>query len=180
MATRLSAQLLRTGTLASILALGACSSAEVNSYRDLQPALDLRQFFNGEVQAWGQFQDRSGKVVKRFKVRLVGSWQGHDGVIQEYFRYDDGSTSERTWYLSDLGDGHYSGRAADIVGKASGEAAGPALHWRYTLRQPANGHVYEVNMNDWMFLQDDHTLINRTEMSKWGFHLGDITLFFRK
>jgi hypothetical protein len=160
--------------------LASCGSADIEVYRGMEPQLDLRQFFNGEVQAWGQFQDRSGKVVKRFQVRMVGSWTGNDGVLQEYFHYDDGRSSQRIWYLTDLGGGHYRGKAADIVGEASGIAVGPALHWRYTLRQPANNKIYEVSMNDWMYLQDEHTLINRTEMSKFGFHIGDITLFFRK
>lgn len=164
----------------SLCLLGSCSGVDIEAYRGMQPTLDLRQFFNGPVEAWGQFQDHGGKVLKRFQVHLVGTWQGNEGVLKENFIYDDGSRSQRIWTLTDLGEGHYRGRAADIVGEASGVAAGPALHWRYTLRQPANGNVYEVSMNDWMYLQDDHTLINRTVMSKFGYRIGDITLFFRK
>lgn len=160
--------------------LGSCSGVDINACRSMQPTLDLRRFFNGPVTAWGQFQDHAGQVEKRFQVQLVGTWQGSDGVLQEHFQYDDGSQSQRTWYLTDLGGGHYRGRAADIVGEASGIAAGPALHWRYTLRQPANGTAYEVSMNDWMYLQDGHTLINHTVMTKFGYRIGDITLFFRK
>lgn len=160
--------------------LVSCSSATVDEYRDMQPKLVLREFFNGEMQAWGQFQDRSGKVVKRFQVRLIGTWKGNEGELQEYFLYDDGSKSERVWYLTDLGDGHYRGKAADVVGEAQGTAAGPALNWRYVLRLPVGKKTYDMQMDDWMYLQDEHTLINRTAMSKYGFHVGDITLFFRK
>jgi hypothetical protein len=172
---------IRLCLLAGLLSLlAACSSVDVKDYAGQQPTLDLHQFFNGKVQAWGQFQDRSGKVVKRFTVDMTGTWQGDTGTLSEHFSYDDGSKSERTWILTDLGHGRYSGTAADIMGTATGEAAGPVLHWRYALALPVNGRTINVRMNDWMFLQDDHTLINRTEMSKFGFHLGDITLFFRK
>ncbi|MBL8459224.1 MAG: DUF3833 family protein, partial [Zoogloea sp.] len=32
----------------------------------------------------------------------------------------------------------------------------------------------------WMFLMDDRVMLNRSVMSKFGFHLGEVTLSFRK
>jgi hypothetical protein len=58
--------------------------------------------------------------------------------------------------------------------------AGNALHWTYTLRLPVDGTVYEVQFDDWMWLMDERTLINRSVMRKFGFDLGEVTLFFRK
>lgn len=171
---------MRKFLLVLTLALLAGCSARIEDYRDTQPALDLRQYFNGKVQAWGQFQDRSGKVVKRFTVDLRGSWKGNEGILEEYFVYDDGSKETRIWYLTAHLDGRYTGRAADVVGEAEGRAIGSALQWRYTLALPVDGKVYHVKMNDWMYLHDRDTLVNRTEMSKFGLHLGDVTLFFRR
>jgi hypothetical protein len=31
-----------------------------------------------------------------------------------------------------------------------------------------------------MYLHDDQTMINRAEVTKWGFKVGEVTLFFRK
>jgi len=45
---------------------------------------------------------------------------------------------------------------------------------------PVDGKVYHVNFDDWMWLMDGQTMINRSTMSKFGIHLGDVTLFFRK
>lgn len=162
------------------LTLLAGCSARIEDYRDTRPALDLRQYFNGKVQAWGQFQDRSGKVVKRFTVDLRGSWKGNEGTLEEYFVYDDGTKQTRIWHLTAHPDGHYTGRADDVVGEAEGRAVGAALQWRYTLALPVDGKVYHVKMNDWMYLHDRDTLVNRTEMSRFGLHLGDVTLFFRR
>lgn len=162
------------------LALLSACSARIEDYRDIRPALDLRQYFNGPVQGWGQFQDRSGKVIKRFSVDVKGSWQGDRGVLEEYFTYDDGTRQTRTWTLAALPDGRYTGRAGDVVGEAHGQARGSALNWRYTLALPVDGKVYHVKMNDWMYLHDRDTLVNRTEMSKFGVRLGEVTLFFRR
>lgn len=163
----------------SLALLTACS-ARIEDYRDTRPTLDLRQYFNGRVLGWGQFQDRSGKVVKRFSVDLRGSWQGDQGTLEEFFTYDDGSKETRIWHLTAHADGRYTGRAADVVGEAEGRVEGYALHWRYTLALPVDGKVYHVRMDDWMYLQDPDTLMNRTAMSKFGVHLGDVTLFFRR
>jgi hypothetical protein len=119
------------------------------------------------------FTDRSGKVVKRFTVRMTGSWKGDEGTLDEHFVYSDGSTQQRVWHLRHLGDGRYSGRADDVVGEAQGQSAGNAIHWSYVLALPVNGRVWNVSMDDWMYLIDGRTLLNRTAMSKLGLHRCD-------
>lgn len=49
-------------------------------------------------------------------------------------------------------DGRYTGRADDVVGEATGQTAGNAFRWNYTLRLPGDDSVYEVQFDDWMFL----------------------------
>ena len=162
------------------LVASACSTAKISDYSQEAPALSLRQYFTGEVKAWGQVQDRSGKVIKRFTVSLLGVWQDNEGKLIEDFVFSDGTKQQRIWYLRELGDGRYEGRADDVVGVANGIAQGNALQWRYTLRLPVDGKNYDVAFNDWMYLHDNKTLVNRAEMSKFGIHLADITLFFQK
>lgn len=41
---------------------------------------------------------------------------------------------------------------------------------------PVDGKVYNVDFDDWMFQMDDRVMPNRAAMSKWGVHLGDVTL----
>jgi hypothetical protein len=165
---------------AAALLVTACSSSPVAQYAALTPALDLKSYLNGELEAWGQFQDRSGKLVKRFHVNIKGSWQGTKGTLDEQFVYDDGTTQQRIWHLEDLGNGHYTGRADDVIGVANGIVAGSVLNWRYTLALPVNNKTYHVQFDDWMYLHDQHTLVNRATMSKFGIRLGEVTLFFRK
>ena len=67
-----------------------------------------------------------------------------------------------------------------MVGEATGQVAGSALNWRYTLKLPARGRVWEIAFDDWMYLHDARVLANRAAFSKWGIGLGEVTLFFVK
>lgn len=162
------------------LALAGCAGPQVGDYAAEQPALDLQRYFNGRVDAWGLFSDRSGKVVKRFTVAIEGRWQGDEGVLDEDFRYCDGTRQRRIWHIRKLADGRYSGTADDVVGTAQGLARGNALRWNYTLALPVDGRTWQVQMDDWMYLVNDQVLLNKTVMSKFGIRLGEVTISFAR
>ena len=165
---------------AALAALVAgCAAVDVAQYRNETPALDLARYFDGTVDGWGMVQDRSGKVLRRFEVRIVGTWSGQRGTLDEHFTFADGKQERRVWEL--VKDGaQYTGTAGDVVGTARGEARGNALHWRYVLAVPVDGTTWNLDMDDWMYLVDDRTLLNRTRMSKLGVQVGEVTLAFRK
>lgn len=160
--------------------LGGCLSLEPSAYKAEKPVLDLKAYFNGTVDAWGVFQDRSGKVIKRFTVVMRCSWQGDVGTLDEDFSYSDGTTQKRIWTIKKLDSGRYVGTAADVIGQADGQASGNALNWRYVLALPVDGKVYHVDFDDWMYLIDDKVMLNRAVMSKFGFRLGEVLLSFTK
>lgn len=166
--------------LALVFGLLGCAEVEVANYAAEKPELDLARYFNGTLDADGMFQDRSGKVVKRFHVVIAASWQGDTGTLDERFTYSDGSTQRRVWTVTRHDAHRYSGRADDVVGEAVGEARGNALRWKYAMALPVDGKVYEVDFDDWMFLMDDRVMLNRSVMSKFGFRLGEVTLSFRR
>ncbi|MEZ5701289.1 MAG: SDR family NAD(P)-dependent oxidoreductase [Burkholderiaceae bacterium] len=132
------------------------------------------------IDAWGMFQGRDGEVARRFTVVMDAKWDGDTGVLDEAFQWSDGTRSRRVWTLRRQPDGSYRGTADDVVGEAIGQVSGNAFHWRYVMALPVDGKVYNVNFDDWMFLIDDRVMLNRAAMSKWGFHLGDVTLSFTK
>lgn len=170
----------RTLMLMLCLLLVSCTAVEVEHYRNEQPRLDLREYFVGRVDAWGMFQKRSGEVIKRFHVEIIGSLDEDKLILDERFRYSDGTTQRRVWTLTEESPGLWRGTAADVIGEARGEVAGNALRWRYVLSLPVDGSVYQVDFDDWMYLIDENTLANRSFMSKFGVELGQVTLFFRK
>jgi hypothetical protein len=168
-------------SLCLLSSLNGCSSAPtVADYAKEQPVLSLQRYFNGPLTAHGLFTDRSGRVVKRFTVQMNGRWDGAQGVLEEDFLYSDGTRQRRVWRLTDLGQGQWRGQADDVLGEAVGKSAGNALNWHYTLKLPVDGKVYEVQFNDWMYLMDEHTMLNKAVMSKFGVTLGEVTLSFHK
>lgn len=172
--------LLTSGAAAAALALTGCAGPQVTDHTAEKPVLDLRQYFNGTLDAYGVFTDRSGKVVKRFTVVMRCSWNGDEGLLDEDFSYSDGTTGKRIWRLKHLGGGRYEGRADDVVGVAQGQTAGNAFRWGYTLALPVDGKVWNVEFDDWMYLMDERVMLNKAAMSKFGIHLGEVTLSFVK
>lgn len=63
---------------------------------------------------------------------------------------------------------------------ASGQAAGNAFHWRYSMNVEASGSRWLLHFDDWMFLQDGIHLFNKTEMKKFGITVATVTLFFTR
>ena len=76
--------------------------------------------------------------------------------------------------------GRFSGTAPDVIGTALGETGGNSLRWTYVLSLDVDGRTYHVDFDDWMYLQDESVMLNRSTMSKFGIRLGDLTLSFRK
>ena len=164
---------------AAALSLAGCATVDVASYAAERPALDLAEYFNGTVDGWGMFQDRSGKVVRRFTVRIDATWEGNRGTLDERFEFSDGERQTRVWTLVKDGD-RYAGTAGDVVGTGQGVQQGNAFNMRYVLRVPWSGRTIDVDMDDWMWRIDGETVLNRTVMSKFGFRVGEVTLSFRK
>jgi len=173
-------RLILAATAAAATTLAGCASQQIGDYAAEKPVLDLREYFNGTVDAWGVFTDRSGKVVKRFTVVMACTWTGDDGVLDEAFTYSDGTIQRRIWRMKKLPDGRYTGRADDVIGEATGQARGNAFRWGYTLALPVDGKVIEVQFDDWMYLMSEKVMLNKAVMSKFGFRLGEVTLSFTK
>ncbi len=160
--------------------LVSCSSQKLQDYQSEDPKLELREFFNGKIFAQGIVQDRSGKVIKRFDVDIMASWKGNVATLDEKFVYSDKTKSSRVWTLSELSPGKYEGRAGDVIGVAHGEVAGNTFFFQYNLDLPVGDSNYSVHFEDWMYLLDKKTLLARTQMTKWGFKVGEVTIIMVK
>ncbi|WP_027711329.1 DUF3833 domain-containing protein [Dickeya chrysanthemi] len=165
-------------SVAMLMLLTGCST-DINDYRAQQPRLDIFHYFQGRTEAWGMVQDRSGKQLRRFHVVIHGEAAGDTLTLNEQFVYDDGERQQRVWHIRRIGS-RYEGTAGDIDGVAYGQAAGNAFHWQYSMNVKASGTTWLLNFDDWMFLQDENHLFNKTEMKKFGITAGYVTLFFSK
>ncbi len=102
------------------------------------------------------------------------------GKLDERFEWSDGKREQRVWTIVKRDGGRYTGTAGDVVGEASGVAAGNALQWRYVLRLPEDQGGWEVDVDDWMWLIDERTLLNRSTITKFGIRFAEITIAFRR
>ena len=159
--------------------ISACSVTP-QEYKDETPVMDMKTYFSGPIEAWGLFQNYREKVVKRFHVSMLGEWSGDKGTLDERFTYSDGSTQRRVWNLIRVDENTYSGTADDVVGEAKGIAYGHALRWEYTMALEVDEETYHVQFDDWMYLIDNNTVINRSVMSKFGIDIGEVILVFIK
>lgn len=161
--------------------LTGCSSATIQDYANNTPKLDIRQYLNGKLEAWGVLFDTSGKADLQFHVTMTGSWKGNVGTLKENFVYSDGRKDERIWTISFTDDSNFTATAHDVEGVAVGTQAGNAANMRYVLNAVrSNGDTITLSMDDWLYLVDDKTLINRTKMRKFGITVGELVISFKK
>ncbi len=163
-----------------LLFLSGCTNMSVEQYQNNKPRLVLEDYFLGQTRAWGIFQNRSGQVERQFTVDILGKMVEGALVLEEDFIYADGTLDRRVWTINRIDEHHYEGRAADVIGHATGEAYGNTLNWAYTLDLPYKDGTVKVQFDDWMFLQEDDVLINRAKMTKFGIFLGEVTLVFKR
>jgi Na+/melibiose symporter-like transporter len=166
--------------MCSFLFFGGCSGIAPQQYLDQKPSFDIKEYFNGNIKAWGIIQDRSGNIVSRFDIAMHGEWEGDRGTLKEDFTYYDGSTQQRIWRLKKVGENKFEGRADDIIGVADGGTFGNATRWNYVMDVPVGDSKYRIRFDDWMWLMNDGVLMNRSYMKKFGLTVAEITVFMKK
>jgi hypothetical protein len=160
--------------------LAGCSAPSIQNYANQTPSLDVREFFEGDITAWGVVQNRSGEVINRFRADMQGTWDGDRGVLDEEFFYSNGDTQTRQWQFVKQEENYYTGTASDVIGEATIAQAGNAINLNYTLRVPVGDRTYDLNFDDWMWLVEDETIINRATMKKFGFRVGELIVVIQK
>lgn len=177
---------MRLLAIASMLLLAACAGRPSPDDPALSTReLELEEFFDGRLTAYGQFQDLFGTVRRQFVAEITGDWDGQRLRLIEDFTYEDGSTEQRVWTLVKTGDETWEGTAPGVIGVAVGEEKGDRFNWRYTIDLPvpsADGpaETVRVSFDDWMWQFSDDRLYNRAYMRRAGVTLGDVSIWFEK
>ncbi len=157
-----------------------CSTKTVSEYRDRTPEFNPEEYFDGHVKAWGIFENRNGTVSRQFSGDFHGNWNGDRLVIDETLEYSDGRVEERKWTFDKTGTNLYGLRAENLSGERIARTAGNAMHLQYTIAVEVNGSTWNLTSDDWMYRQDEETVINRATLSWWGLEAGELTIVYRK
>ena len=163
-----------------LVLLTSCSDMKPEDYINTEPKIKIEEYFLGDVKAWGIFQNRFGKVKRQFTAEMKGSFDGEILTLEEHFSWNDGEKQKRKWKIKKVGDDKYEGTAPDVIGIAKGVSYGSAFKFEYQLLIPFKDKKIKVRFDDWIFKQDDKVAINRAIVSKFGFKVGELTVFFVK
>ena len=163
-----------------LVMLTSCSDMKPEDYINTEPKIKIEEYFLGGVKAWGIFQNRFGKVERQFTAKMEGSFDGEILTLEEDFSWNDGEKQKRKWKIKKVEDDKYEGTAPDVIGIAKGVSYGSAFKFEYNLLIPFKGKKIKVRFDDWIFKQDNKVAINRAIVSKFGFKVGELTVFFVK
>ena len=162
------------------LLFSSCSEMKPEDYKNTKPEIKIEEYFQGNVKAWGMLQGRSGEVKRQFVADMKGNFDGQKLILDETFIWNDGEKQERRWTIKKVGENRYEGTASDVVGLAKGVSYGSAFKFEYKLLVPYKDKKIKVKFDDWIFKQDDKTAINKATLTKFGFKVGELTVFFVK
>lgn len=141
---------------------------------------ELTSFLEGQTRAWGVFEDRFGRLKRRFTVEMNGRWNQGSFVLDERFVYDSGEIETRTWHVTPLGAGRFRATCADCVGNAYGKSDADSVRMSYHFRLKLGTRELIVAFDDRLYRMGDANAVNRATMSKWGIKLGELSLFFQR
>ncbi|WP_406645620.1 DUF3833 domain-containing protein [Aliisedimentitalea scapharcae] len=150
-----------------------------SDYAKTNPAFDIKKHLSGAILSEGLIFGPTGKMTSSFVAEMVGEWDGDTGTLTEHFTYSNGAVQNRKWFLT-LGPGNtFTATADDIIGEAKGEVSGSTatLTYKIVLPEDAGGHV--LNVTDWMYLTDNGTIMNKSEMRKFGIKVAELVATMR-
>lgn len=164
------------------------SSCSVNSpnashtaHKNVTSPLYFQDFLQGKLTGWGVFEDRSGKVIKRFRIDMEANWENNQCRFIENFSFADGSKQRREWTITQTDATNFDAVANDSVGVGKGRLLGDALNWQYHLSVMTDSFGKQtVKFDYWMYKIDDNTLMNRANVTKLGIKVGEVAVLFRK
>ena len=155
-------------------------SMKPEDFKNTEPEIKIEKYFEGQVKAWGILQDRKGRVTRQFKANMIGKFENNILTLEEDFFWKDGETQRRVWKIKKIDEHNYIGTAPDVVGEAKGVSYGSAFKFEYNLMIPFKGKNIKIRFDDWIFKQDEKVAINRATLTKFGFKVGELIVFFEK
>ncbi len=169
--------------LALAIALGLLGCSEpmpVKAFHAIAPAFDPIRFFTGHIKSWGVLEDRSGQPTNIVVTDCVGEGSGDSLHMVQQLTIGQDAPVTRTWQMRRAGLNRYEATANDMAGTATGEASGRAFHWTWTLATSPGNDLKNVSMDQWWYLLDDGSMLNRTTVRKLGVILIEVSEHFAR
>jgi hypothetical protein len=160
---------------AAWLVAGCAAPLRPEAFATTAPAFDPVTFWTGRTSSWGVVENRDGAPTAIVTTATDATAEGADGLHMVQHVMTGGKDTVRDWHMRRLGDGKFAATANDMVGTAKGVASGRTFHWTWTLATEPGNDLLNVSMEQWMYLADNGTLMNRTIITKLGVRLAEIS-----
>jgi hypothetical protein len=138
------------------------------------------RFFTGKSEATGRFAAVNG-VKRTFEVKLRGKWNGKTLRLIEDFAYDDGVKNRKTWVMTKVRDGVYTGTREDVVGETTIRVSGNTARFNYLVDVEEGPGENIVRFYDTLrFSPDGKTMKNTALVTKFGLPVARVRVDFKK
>ncbi len=137
-------------------------------YIESSSKLDIKKFFNGDIEAFSIKQDENEKIIGTAIIKISGKWDENKGTIQQNFVYNDGTKDSRTWLITLNSDGTFDAIGHDVSSPAQGKQIGNAALSNYTLAFGSKAAKEEVSFDDRMYMVDEKSMIMISSFKKLG------------
>jgi hypothetical protein len=162
--------------LCAVLTIAGCSSPlRPEAFAKTAPAFDPVTFWTGRTASWGVIENRDGAPTAIITTTTESTPEDEDGLHMVQHVVTNGKDSVRDWHMRRLGGGHFEATANDVAGIARGSTSGRTLHWTWILETRPGNDLFNIRMEQWMYLADNGTLMNRTIVTKLGVRLAEIS-----
>lgn len=156
--------------------LAACATAPPRPSNASEAPFVLERDLSGRTTARGEFRAING-TQRGFTAQLNGILTGDVFTLVEDFAYDDGERDRKTWVLTRLANGEWSGTREDVIGIARGFQDGSVFRLEYDVRLPSeNGRGRRVRFRDVLALDRQGAVLNNANVAWFGLRVARVSL----
>ncbi len=161
-----------------LLVLAGCGKPlPVGHFAGTKPVFDPIAFWAGHHRSWGVVENRAGGPTDTVATDCLGTPEPGGLHMVQTLTLGDGTVQHRDWHLQRDGSG-YVATANDMVGQAHGAAAGRVFHWRFVIALRPGNPLFNVTFDQWMYLLDDGSMMNRTTVRKLDVIVAEVSEVF--
>lgn len=148
---------------------------------NIEQSFVLERDLAGKTIATGSFSAIDG-TYREFTAHIDGTWDGKALTLVEDFEYDNGDKERKTWVLTKLASGEWSGIREDVVGLARGYQDGKVFRLEYDMALPNEDGTpgRKMRFRDVLAIDEQGTIINNATVGLWGFKVASVNLLIER
>ena len=170
----------RTALLVAIVLTTGCAFSPPTP-DNIGEAFVLERDLIGRTVATGSFSAIDG-THREFIAYINGTWDGKAVTLIEDFEFADGEKERKTWVLTKLENGDWSGTREDVIGTARGYQDGKAFRLEYDMALPDDegNPGRKLRFKDVIVNSTNGVIINNATVGLWGFRVATVKLLIRR